>query len=81
MRADSPPVTAATAIVVLNRAARADARAMTDLISQRVACNDALAADPSIQVGRLSPAEPMLVGIAAHYDADGQLDRFELTDR
>jgi hypothetical protein len=55
---------------ILNRAVKADANAMANLINHRVRCNQALADDPTIQVGR-SPSigvMGLLSGIAGCHE-------------
>lgn len=52
------------AIVSLNDMLKADARAMTALVEQRVACNEAMANHPSVQVTKRGNAHAMgLLGV------------------
>lgn len=83
------------AIDVLNRIHQADPAVLPALIGYRVACNETLADDPTVQVGADWP-HPTAVGllgiingifgeagqlgpISAHYDYAGHLTRFERT--
>lgn len=48
---------------VLNRAVKADRKAIAQLLAHRVPCNQALADDPTIQVGSYREIQPYAVGL------------------
>jgi len=57
------PCSVAHAVCVLNEAVAADAVAVASIVAQRVPCNDALVAHPTIQVGSDHPGGPVVVGL------------------
>lgn len=56
------PVTALDAIRVLNRIHAADPTVLPQLIAYRVPCNEALADDPTVQVGEIPDSDGWQVG-------------------
>ena len=58
---DETPI--ALILRILNEAVKADARAVTLLIEQRVPCNAALAEHPSIAIVSGAPGDPAYVGV------------------
>lgn len=58
-------ITVYQVIALLNEAALADPVAMRNLVNARVACNQALADHPTIQVGHIDddPLKPFQVGV------------------
>lgn len=85
------------AVEILNRIHAADSTVLPALIEHRVACNEQLATDPTVQVrGRVGEAEVGLLGIinglfgvddnsrgfiGAEYDTDHRLTGFVRLDR
>lgn len=51
------------AIGVLNRIHKADSSVLNALINYRVPCNEELADDPTVQVGKRNPGPGMEVGL------------------
>lgn len=59
---DRPSYTAADAVKVLNRIHAADPTVLPALIGHRIPCNEALADDPTVQVGPLPKDAPVRDG-------------------